>query len=59
MQEINQLIEDYKLKMSNIEEKLSSQHFIGRNECDLLKTKFHCYKTFVVELERINKEIEL
>jgi len=58
MQEITNLIEDYKLKMSNIEEKLTSQHFIGRNECDYLKTKFHCYETFVVELERATKEIK-
>jgi len=58
MQKINNLIEDYQRRSSNIESQLKSSKCKEDNvNINRLSAKLHCYKTFVVELERLVDEI--
>ena len=58
MQKINNLIEDYQRRSSNIESQLKSSKCKEDNvNINRLSAKLHCYKTFVVELERLVVEI--
>ena len=52
MQEINQLIEDYKRRIENVKNAISDRDVIQK---DNLVIKLNCYKTFVSELEKIIK----
>lgn len=55
MNEIIELIEDYRRKISSIKE-ITTNNAV---DSERLKTKESCYKTFIVELERLKKEISI
>jgi len=59
MQEIINLIEDYKRRIGLLESEIHS--WDGKNEENIvrLSTKLFCYKTFIHELEQLKKEIAI
>lgn len=53
MEEIDQLIEDYKRRLVSIKQLIKDN--VGKMNCQRLEAKASCYRTFITELERINK----
>lgn len=51
MEEIEELIEDYKRKLLTAENMLQETNLLNNKE--RLRTKASCYRTFIAELERV------